>query len=136
MIADNTPVSLPSDERKPIMEVYVGAEILTFRSGKPKKGVVKGKRAALYVRDLLRLMLSTGESLALSKDQTLAIAGDKKLSFRPASEILVGDTLRGERAGMPITVRVIGKAVEDRPMRLVALDLGGDPYICAGVLCR
>ena len=83
------------------------------------------------------LLLGNGQKLTGSRDQMVAVCREKSVRFTPLSDVAIGDKLRGELAGMPVVVNVIGLGFDSKPVRLVGFELDhGKNFVADGVLCR
>lgn len=136
MILDCSPISLIDGERTDAINVFPGRPVLTFRSGRMRGTVIKSREVGFFSR-VYTVHLSNGESLAATPEQKVAMADGKHLRFREIGNVEIGEKLRGEAAGVPITVLVIGRTVSSSEQaRFVGFDTGGSPYVASGVLCR
>ena len=137
-VADCTSVSLADGTFLPAMEVYPGKEVLSFLPTKKPGHARVLDRTVESHSDAISLLLSNGQKLTGSRDQMIACHRGRNVIFRPLADVELGDRLRGERAGVPVVVTVIGLSIDlNREVRLVGLQIDHDRnYVAAGVSCR
>jgi hypothetical protein len=137
VIADNAVVSLLDGTQLAAMEVYPGRDLLSFQSRHTTHARVLDRKVETR-QDAICLVLSNSLHLCGSPDQKVAVVKEKTVQFRMLSQVGIGDRLRGERAGMPVTLTVIGLLFYPRKnVRLVGFTLDHEKtFIAEGVLCR
>jgi hypothetical protein len=138
MIQDTATVSLFDGTAAPAMEVYPGGQLLSFTPTKaPTRARVLEKTVANYT-DAVCLLLGNGCKFMGSRDQKVAVFTDKQVRFKELADIMIGDRLRGEKAGVPIIVTVIGLSFDlNRQIRLVGFKLDHNKnFVAEGILCR
>ena len=120
----------------PAMEVYPGKQVLSFGYKRITRAQVRDRKIENQ-QDVICILLSNGQKLTGSRDQMVAVYRSKSVRFTPMADVAIGDRLRGERAGVPIVVGVIGLAFEPRrEVRLVGLDIDNKTFVAESVLCR
>lgn len=138
MIIESANVTMLDGSMTRAMEVYVGKDVFSFvHARKPARATVRGKKVEPST-EIIGLMLSNGQHFFGSRNQRVAVVHNKSVRFRPLCDIMLGDKLRGERAGMPVNVEVSGLVFNDhKEMRLVEFELDHDkPFVAQGILCR
>lgn len=137
MILDTSKVSLADGGWESAIDLQPGRELVSYHAAKMARTVVSDKKIASG-SDVIGLVLSNGQKLCGTRTHQVALYRNGRLTFREFAEIKIGDVLRGERAGMPITVQVLGLLYFPRKdVRLVGLQTSnGRPYVAEGALCR
>ncbi len=135
MILDDSLITLRDGEHQKAMEVYPGKEVLSFKCGKSGRATVHAKVVGMQ-NSTVRLLFASGGSLTGSWDQPVAKVHAKNVRYIPMNEVGIGDKLLGERAGMPVTLDVIGRTLPGGEARLVGFDTGGFSFVAEGVLVR
>jgi hypothetical protein len=124
---------------KQAIELMPGKEgLMAFgQAGRPTKARVIDQKVETHT-NVVELILANGQSLLGTQDQLVALRLKKLTCYRPMGDILIGDSLKGERAGMPVTVNVIGIVkYPERDVRLVGLTLDHEKnFVAESVLCR
>jgi hypothetical protein len=137
MIQDTSRITLLDGTYAPAMEVYPGKSVLSLDyKGKSKSRVLERKVESR--EDVVCILLSNGQRLTGSRDQKVALYRDTHIRFSPLADVEIGDRLRGERAGIPVIVTVIGLLFDlNREFRLVGFEFDqGRNFVAEGVLCR
>jgi hypothetical protein len=137
MILDSSKVSLADGQLLAAADVYPGNEVVSYNQSKMARAQILDRKMASS-NDVIGLVLSNGQKLCGCRKQTVAVQMRDRIRFRELSEIKIGDLLRGERAGMPVIVRVVGLLFFPRKdVRLVEFEIkGGRPFVAEGILCR
>lgn len=134
MIGDLSRISLSDGTVKAAVECGPSLELLTYRAGEMKRGRLVSRWYA--EGPLVKLILASGEEITGSADQPVGLADGKQQRWMQMGRVPIGTKLRGERAGMPVSVMVIGR-VELRGGRLVGLETHNHvPFFANGVLCK
>jgi len=137
MISDLARISLGDGARMAAIDVFPGREVLSpIRDARVTKARVLSRNVSSR-HDAIGLLMDTGSTLFGSPDQKVAVCVNKTIRFRPLGDITIGDVLRGEVAGMPITIKVSGIVANPKETRLVGFRLDHDKnFVAEGVLCR
>ena len=137
MIVDTAKVSLSDGTQTQAIGVFPGRELLSYESRKMTRVRVKDRKVQMQ-SDVIGLLLSNGQRLCGSRDQLVGVCLEKSVKFRPLADVNIGDHLRGERAGMPVTLDVIGLLFYPKTVvRVVEFTLGHNKnFVAEGVLCR
>ena len=137
MIQDTARVSLHDGTQQAAIEVFPGRELLSFGQGRMTRARVLDRKVENKA-DVVGLVLSSGQKLTGSRGQMVAVCLSKKIKFRSMNDVKIGDRLRGERAGMPVIVNVVGLLFYPRKeVRLVGFELDhGKNFVAEGILCR
>lgn len=136
-IADDTFISMSDGTRITAMDVRPGRKVLSFKNSRLTLAEVLRQNVEMG-KDAVGLILSSGQRLCGSRDQKVAVFKERNIRFTPLSEVEVGDTLRGERAGMPTTVNVVGLMSDpQKEVRFVGFTLDHDKsFVAEGIVCR
>lgn len=136
MILDSSLVTLRDGTYRQAIDLSPGRELLSLRDTRAATTAVSS-RTVENRKDAIRLILSSGDTFCGSPDQRVGLFRNRNLVFVPLARVEIGSRLRGERAGIALTVEVIGKATSDSECRLVRLETRGEkPFVAEGVLCR
>ena len=137
MIADTAKVSLFDGTHVNAMEIYPGHDVLSFGHKALTRARVVNKRVQNQT-DVIGLLLNNGQKLVGSRDQKVAVHRKQNIVFLPMEKIDIGERLRGEKAGMPVILNVIGLVFYPRTaVRVVGLELDhGKNFVAESVLCR
>lgn len=137
MIKDSALISLSDGSRLPAVEVYPGKSVLSFGPKHPVESRVVERKVESR-EDVVCLLLSNGKKLTGSRDQKVAVYRNANLRFTEMADVVIGDCLRGEEAGMPVILGVVGLAFDTRrEVRLVGFDFDARRnFVANGVLCR
>lgn len=137
MILDTSKVSLANGESQPAIDLFPGREVLSYNQSRMGRAVVREKTVGAG-NDVIGLVLSSGQRLCGTRNQTVAVMRNKTVRFTEMADVKIGDVLRGERAGVPIIVKVVGLLFfPRREVRLVQFEMDkGKAFIAEGVICR
>lgn len=137
MIVDSAKISMSDGTQTQAIGVFPGRELLSYEQRKMTRVRVKDRKVEMK-NDVIGLLLSNGQRLCGSRDQLVGVCLEKIVKFRPLADVNIGDHLRGERAGMPTTVDVIGLLFFPRTdVRVVEFKLDHNKnFVANGILCR
>lgn len=137
MIQDTAKISMSDGTQASAIELFPGRQVLSFGHRHMMKARILDRKIESKT-DVICLLLNNGQKLTGSRDQMVAVYRNHRMRFTPLADVEIGDHLRGERAGMPVIVSVIGLAFDLRKeVRLVSFQLDHDKtFVAEGVLCR
>ena len=138
MILDASKVSMADGSSQTAFDLLPGREVLSYHAAKMARTRVTNKTIGSG-SDVIGLVFNNGQKLCGTRTHTVAVYTRKgRIQFKEFADIKIGDTVRGERAGMPILVSVVGLLYFPRKeVRLVGIETAnGRPYVAEGVFCR
>lgn len=137
MILDSSKVSMTDGSQEQAIELSPGRHVLTPVRGGMGAAKVTERKIDSHA-NVMGLVLGNGQKLVGSRDQKVSVWVKRQWNFRSLSDIRIGDTLKGEKAGMTVAVKVIGLVFyPDKPLRLVELQLDKDRgFVAEGIQCR
>jgi hypothetical protein len=138
MILDSAKVSLTDGTQAEAISVFPGRDLLSFHQEKPARSTV-ADRTVRESPSVMGLVLSNGQRFCGSEDQEVALYRNHRIRFVRLRDVMIGDTLRGERAGRATVVKVAGLVFypPTKPQRLVGFDLDKvKNFVADGVLCK
>ena len=139
MIADVAKVSMSDGTFIQAIELFPGRQgLMAFNVQRlPVNGRVLDRKIETK-NDVVALILSNGETLCGSRDQRVATMKDKRVYFKEMADVEIGTRLRGQIAGMPTSVMVVGTMFyPKKDIRLVELMLDHNKmFVVDGILCK
>jgi hypothetical protein len=138
VILDTSKVSLADGGSKSAIDLNPGSEVMSYSASKMTKAHVTNKVVGSGM-DVIGLVLSNGRKLCGTRTHTVGLFSRRgRLLFKEFSEVKIGDSVRGECAGMPVTLKVVGLLYfPRRAVRLVGFETSnGRPYLAESALCR
>jgi hypothetical protein len=138
MILDSSKVSMADGECKQAIDLLPGREVLSYHAAKMARTRITDKSIGSG-SDVIGLVFNNGQKLCGTRTHTVAVFSRKgRIQFKEFADVKIGDTVRGERAGVPILVSVVGLLYFPRKeVRLVGFEtVNGRPYVAEGVFCK